>query len=69
MNDISVTLTQNEANALFTTIVHKIDDFNNLVKEAGTKGDVDRVIQLSKTINDMKSAQDKLFNSGARFWC
>lgn len=59
--DITVTLTQEEANALFTAMVGKLDDFDEQIKEAGKKGNSRRVIECG--------AKEKLMDKGATFWC
>lgn len=67
--DITVTLTQEEANALFTAMTGKLDDFDKQIKEAGKKGNTRRVLECAKWIEIMKSAKEKLFDKGATFWC
>lgn len=67
--DITVTLTQEEANALFTAMVGKLDDFDEQIKEAGKKGNSRRVLECAKWIEIMNRAKEKLFDKGATFWC
>lgn len=67
--DITVALTQDEANALFTAIVGKLDDFDVQIKEAGKRGNSRRVLECAKWIEIMNSAKEKLMDKGATFWC
>ena len=69
MKDITVTFTQDEANALFTAMCCRVDEFTGQMKAAGSKGNTRRVLECAKWIEIMKSAQDKLMNKGATFWC
>lgn len=67
--DITITLTQDEAAALFTATSAKIDGFREQMSEAGVKKDETRVLECAKWIETMKAAQIKLLNNGARFCC
>lgn len=67
--DITVTLTQEEANALYTAMVGKLDDFDEQIKEAGKKGNSRCVLECAKWIEIMNSAKEKLFDKGATLWC
>lgn len=67
--DITVTLTQEEANALFTAIIGKLDDFDQDIKEACKKENSRRVLECAKWIEIMDSAKEKLLSNGATLWC
>lgn len=67
--EITVKLTQEEANALYTAMVCRIDDFNEQMKEAGKVGNAGRVLECAKWIQLMEGARDKLFSAGATLWC
>lgn len=67
--DIIVILTQEEANALFTAMIGKLDDFDEEIKEAGKKGNSRRVLECAKWIEIMNSAKEKLWDKGATLWC
>lgn len=67
--DITVTLTQEEANALFTAMAGKLDDFDEQIEEAGKKGNLRRVLECAKWIEIMNGAKEKLMDKGATFWC
>lgn len=69
MKDITVTFSQDEANALFTAMCSRVDDFTALMEAAGSKGNARRVLECAKWIEIMKSAQNKLMNKGATLWC
>lgn len=66
---ITVTVTQSEANALFTCTTARLDYFTQELKAAGKEGNSARVLEISKWMEIMKSAMNKLTDSGARFWC
>ncbi len=69
MKDITMTFTQDEANALFTAMCVRVDDFKEQMKQAGIDGNADRVLECAKLVNVMESAQMKLIDAGASFWC
>lgn len=39
------------------------------MKQAGIDGNTDRVLECAKLVNAMESAQMKLVDAGASFWC
>lgn len=69
MKDITMTFTQDEANALFTAMCARVNDFKEQMKQAGIDGNTDRVLECAKWVNVMESAQMKLVDAGASFWC
>lgn len=69
MKDITMTFTQDEANALFTAMCVRVNDFKEQMKQAGIDGNADRVLECAKLVNVMESAQMKLIDAGASFWC
>lgn len=69
MKNITMTFTQDEANALFTAMYVRVNDFKKQMKQASIDGNTDRVLECAKLVNVMESAQMKLVNAGASFWC
>lgn len=62
----SIEFTQAEANALLIQTVGRLDHFDEELKEAGRKGDANRVLEVAKVITVLKSSNEKLLNAGAR---
>lgn len=53
MKDITMTFTQDEANALFTAMCVRVNDFKEQMKQAGIDGNTDRVLECAKLVNVM----------------
>lgn len=68
IKDITMTFTQDEANALFTAMCVRVNDFKEQMKQA-VDGNTDRVLECAKLVNVMESTQMKLVDVGASFWC
>ena len=69
IKDITMTFTQDEANALFTAMCVRVNDFKEQMKQAGIDGNTDMVLECAKLVNVMESTQMKLVDVGASFWC
>lgn len=47
MKDITMTFTQDEANALFTAMYVRVNDFKEQMRQAGIDGNTDRVLECA----------------------
>lgn len=50
IKDITMTFTQDEANALFTAMCVRVNDFKEQMKQAGIDGNTDRVLECAKLV-------------------
>ena len=67
--EITVKLTQEEANAAFMALISRLDYFDEKIKEEGKYGRVSNVIAMAERIDWMKRAEKKLLDAGATLWC
>lgn len=63
--NITITLTQTEANECLKALIFRADTLTEKVKEAGQRGKVDQVIHLSETIKTMQNTMNSLSDAGA----
>ena len=69
--EITVTLTQEEADAVYSQLIGRLDFFDGLIKEEGKKNNpnANRIIELANSKQKIENAVNKLFAAGATLWC
>ncbi|MBQ8218510.1 MAG: hypothetical protein IJZ79_02060 [Bacilli bacterium] len=63
--EITITLTQNEADECLRALVFRADTLTEKIKEAGKRGNVDHIIAMSEAVKAMQNTMTKLSNQGA----
>ena len=66
--EITIKLTQNEANAIFVALVSRLDYFDGRINEEVMRGNANNVIGLIVKRDYTKNAKKKLLDVGATLW-
>lgn len=62
---VTIIMTKHEADECLKALIFRADTLTEKVKEAGQRGKVDQVIQLSEAIKTMQNTMNTLTNAGA----
>jgi hypothetical protein len=65
MNNITLTISQEEANECLKALIFRADTLNEKIKEAGQRGKVEQIINLATAVKTMQTTMNKLSDAGA----